>query len=49
MASSVFLNEMKELLWNEYEIDSVLENDLDAVISRIWFVQNHETQMRESW
>ena len=49
MASSVFLNEIKEVLWNEYSIDSLFENDLDAIVARIWFVQNHETQMRESW
>ena len=49
MASSVFLNEIKEVIWNEYEIDSLFENDLDAIVARIWFVQNHETQMRESW
>ena len=48
MVSSIFLNEVKELLSNEYEITSIFENDLDAVMARIWFVQNHETQMRES-
>ena len=48
MVSSVYLNEVNELFRNEYEIDYVFENDRDAVMARISFVQNHETQMRES-
>ena len=49
MESSIFLNDVINLLRDEHEIDSLFDNDLDAVIARIRFVQNHETQMRESW
>ena len=44
--SSVFFNEVEKLANNKYQIDNLLDNDRQAVISRVAFVQNHETQMR---
>ena len=31
-----------------YDIDALVYNDIQAFISRISFIQDHETQMRES-
>ena len=45
--SSEFLNEMKAIFMNIYDIELVVEQDRDAVLARIVYVQNHETQMRE--
>ena len=45
-ASSEFFNEVNEIAIKKYGIKDLLENDIDAVQSRIQFVQNHETQMR---
>ena len=47
--SSTFLNEVNFILNKEYDIDSLNENDKDAIIARIYFKQNHEKQMREAW
>ena len=44
--SSVMLNEVNEILQHTYQIQSLTENDFEAVIARIWYIQNHETQMR---
>ena len=30
------------ILWSEYQIINILDNDLDAIHSRIKFVQNRE-------
>ena len=46
---SVFYKDTYDILENKYSIDSLIENDKDAIISRIWFVQNHEPQMRLGW
>ena len=46
--SSEFLRETSDIFLNKYSIGSILENDRDAIVSRIWYVQNHEAQMRES-
>ena len=46
---SVFYKETYDVLANKYNIDSLTENDKDAIMSRIWFVQNHEPQMRLGW
>ena len=47
--SSVFLNEIIELFIVKYDIEMLLEQDRDAIISRLQFVQNHEGRMREGW
>ena len=47
--SSVVLNQAYEILRNVYDIESMLENDRDAILSRIHFIQNNERQMREAW
>ena len=47
--SSVFLNEVKDIFIDKYDIDMLLEQDRDAIISRLQFVQNHEERMREGW
>ena len=47
--SSVFLREMYVLLQDFYGLDSILNNDKDAVIARIEFIQNREKQMRTHW
>ena len=45
--SSVFFKEVAEVSANKYQIDDLLENDRQAVVSRVSYVQNHESQMRE--
>ena len=44
--SSVFFSEVTTFSSDKYQIGNLLENDRQAVVSRIAFVQNHETQMR---
>ena len=44
--SSVFINHVYGILHKVYQLDSLIRNDKDAIISRIWFVQNHEKQLR---
>ena len=43
--SSVLFNEVHDILNDKYQIKYLLENDKDAVISRIPHVQNHENQI----
>ena len=44
--SSVFLNHVYDILENVYNVDSLLHNDRDAILARINYVQNNESQMR---
>ena len=44
--SSIFLKNTYVLLETFYGLDSLLCNDKDAIVARIGFIQNHETQMR---
>ena len=44
--SSFFRSRIKDLCQREYGIHNVFENDIDAIDSRIKFVQNHEETMR---
>lgn len=37
------------MLSSKYDVDSLWENDKDAILSRIVFVQNHEPQSRQAW
>ena len=46
---SCFLCEVRDLFLNKYDIANVFDQDIDAILSRIIFVQNHEPQMREGW
>ena len=45
--SSVFFREVSEVSIDKYQIDDLLGNDRQAVASRVSYVQNHESQMRE--
>ena len=47
--SSVMIKEVTGVLNNTYDIDSLFDNDTDAILSRIRFVQNSEQQMRLAW
>ena len=48
-ATSALLREILEIMDLHYQMDSLFDNDIDAIIARISFVQNHEEQMRLSW
>ena len=47
--SSVLAENVREILNTEYDIDSLYDNDINAIFSRIHFKQNHEQQLRETW
>ena len=47
--SSVIIKQAYDILKTVYEIDTLVENDKDAVMSRIYFVQSNEKQMREGF
>ena len=47
--SSVMINEVLDVLKEVYDVHSLLDNDFDAILSRIQFIQNHEHQMRLAW
>ena len=47
--SSVLIKDVKCVLKTIYDIDSVFDNDVEAIISRILFVQRNEEQMRVTW
>ena len=47
--SSFFFRDVYSMLNTNYELDSLTDNDRDAIMSRISFVQNHETQLRTGW
>ena len=47
--SSALMREVHLILEQAYDIDSLLDNDIEAINSRILFKQNHERQMRETW
>ena len=47
--SFVSVKEVFSILKEQYQIDFLLDNDRDAILSRIQYVQNHEEQMRVSW
>ena len=46
--SSKFIQEAYEILKTKYQIESIKENDKDAILARIFYIQNHETQMRRA-
>lgn len=45
--SSSLLRNVSNILRDVYEIETLIDNDFQAILSRIWFVQNHEDQMRQ--
>ena len=47
--SSVMVNDVRNTLKSTYDMDSAFDDDSDAIVSRILFVQRHEEQMRVSW
>ena len=47
--SSVMVSEVSYMLKKKHDIDYLFHNDIDAIISRIQYVQNHEEQMRVAW
>ena len=47
--SSKLLNDVLSILESVYDCDSLFDNDLMALTSRIHFTQNHEEQLRTSW
>ena len=47
--SSFYFKDIYNTLENSYDLDSLIGNDKDALISRICFVQNHESQLRIGW
>ena len=47
--SSIMISEVLDILKEKYDIDSLFDNDIDAIVSRIIYVQNHEKQMRLAW
>ena len=49
ITSSVILSQACEILKTIYNVDSIFENDRDAIMSRICFVQRNEKQMREAF
>ena len=46
---SVFYKEVSEILKYKYGIESLADNDKDALMARICFVQRHEPQSRDVW
>ena len=49
ISSSVLLSEVRDTFCDKYDIELLFEQDRDAMLSRILYVQNHETPMREGW
>ena len=41
--------EVRDLFSEKYEAETIFEQDRDAIMSRLQFVQNHEERMREGW
>ena len=46
--SSFYFKELRLLASSKYDIESLSENDKDAILSRIIFIQNHEPQTRHA-
>ena len=47
--SSAMLSHVLKIINDIYGMDSLFDNDPEAIMARIWYVQNHEDQMREPW
>ena len=46
---SVFFKEIRDLFIDIYDVELVFKQDKSAILARIFYVQNHERQMREGW
>ena len=46
--TSHLLIDVYKVLQNKYSVECLLENDKNVLMSRITFVQSHESQMREA-
>ena len=46
LVSSVLVSDVVKISSDKYQINDLFENDVQAVVSRVAFVQNHESQMR---
>ena len=44
--NSILFDDIRSILWNNYNILDLLNNDVDAIKSRIYFIQNHEPTLR---
>ena len=44
--TSIYYNEIYDLIKSKYQFESLIENDKMAIMSRIGYVQNHEEQLR---
>ena len=44
--SSVLIGELSSSASIKYDISDLLDNDRDAILSRIWYIQNHEEPLR---
>ena len=47
--SSVFLKHVYGIVEKEYNVDSLLHNERDAIVARICYIQNNEKQMRDAF
>ena len=47
--NSIYISNFNKLWFNKYGVTNVLENDLCALISRIWFVQSREESSMFFW
>ena len=46
---SMLFRNVSDIMFSKYDIDFLTDNDRDAIIARIYFVQRHEPQMRGPW
>ena len=46
--SSAFYSHVNSILQDKYNVESLLGNDIDALMARIHFTQNHEEQLRST-
>ena len=47
--SSFYYKDLYDMLLTTYDVDSLTDNDKDALISRIAYVQSRESQSRLGW
>ena len=47
--SSAMVRHVSKIAGDIYGIETLFDNDIQAIDSRIWYVQNHEEQLRISW
>ena len=47
--SSFYYRDLYDMMLNTYDVESLTDNDQDALMSRIAYVQGHESQTRIGW